>query len=75
MLQSLKKLLADWPQSGWLTDDKGAIYWLRFLISQFRNRAAHIDDLSKSDYDQCFDLVIGRDGILWHFISSTEAGN
>lgn len=72
LLQSLKSLLSNWPKSNWLIDTQGAILALNSLTSSFRNRAAHTDDLSKNDYENCWSLVVGQDGVLWNLILATS---
>jgi hypothetical protein len=71
LLQSLKRLLSDWPRSPWLLDDSGALAALSLVTARFRNRAAHTDELTKADYQACFDLVAGDEGILWTLVSAT----
>jgi hypothetical protein len=44
----------------------------RSLITHFRNRAAHIDELEMDDYVSCRDLVIGSEGRLWKLVVATE---
>ena len=44
------------------------------LIKEYRNPAAHIDELSQKDYEDCRRLVIGTDGMLWRIILATSTG-
>ena len=64
-------LLADWPGSNWMLEPSGLHTSLSTLISKFRNRAAHIDEMDRSEYEACRDLVSGDKGIVWRLILST----
>lgn len=66
------KLTAEWTGSHWLLDPAGMHRSLEELTGRFRNRAAHIDELGRQDYDMCRELVIGGKGILWQLVVSTE---
>jgi hypothetical protein len=72
LIRALFRLLASWPDLRWLTDLKGFCDSVVRLTRDFRNRAAHTDVLTKSDYDSCRDFVIGPNGILWKLIHATE---
>ena len=72
LFRSFTSLTADWIGSHWLWEPKGLHQALTTLTSEFRNRAAHIDELSKEDYAACRDLVIGLDGMLWKLVLATE---
>ena len=50
LFRSFTSLTADWIGSHWLLEPKGLHQALTTLTSEFRNRAAHIDELSKEDY-------------------------
>jgi hypothetical protein len=68
-------LCRDWVESHWILQKTGLSNVLSDLIKNFRNRAAHIDQLSQEDYAACRSLVIGSEGMLWKIIlaTSTEA--
>jgi hypothetical protein len=72
LIEVLRNRLAQWPYSGWLLDRDGALRSLAELTASYRNRAAHLDELTESDYDGCFDLVVGEGGILWNLINATR---
>ena len=57
---------SDWTGSDWILDPHGLYASITQLTRRFRNRAAHIDELSGVDYDLCRDLVMGPDGLLWN---------
>lgn len=66
------QLAATWTGSHWCLDPNGLHETLILLTTNFRNRAAHIDELDKSDYISCRELVIGSKGILWELVVATE---
>lgn len=65
-------LVGQWTDSTWLLEPKGLHLALTELTKNYRNRAAHIDELSKDDYFGCRETVIGNKGIVWKLILSTE---
>jgi len=73
LLNSFLKLIANWPGSHWLLDPSGLHGALASLAVSFRNRAAHIDELSDQDYVRCRELVIGPDRLLWKLVLATES--
>ncbi len=72
LISCFMKLLAQWTGSQWLLDPNGLHRALVSLTMNFRNRAAHIDELGKTDYAACRELVIGDDGALWRLLVATE---
>ena len=72
LLRGFLRLAAEWTGSIWLLDPEGFHHALIVLTTDFRNRAAHIDELGKPDYDGCRELVIGTQGILWRLLVATE---
>lgn len=73
LISSFLKLAGQWTGSHWLLDPNGLHHALSVVTTQFRNRAAHIEELGKQDYTGCRELVIGPDGALWKLVVSTEA--
>jgi len=65
--------MKDWPGANWILDSGGLHASLSSLTKQFRNRAAHTDELSKQDYESCRNLVVGEDGLLWRLVQATQA--
>jgi hypothetical protein len=65
-------ITTEWTGSNWILDLDGLYKSLSLLIKEYRNRAAHIDELSKDDYISCRDLIIGNNGMLWHLLYATE---
>jgi hypothetical protein len=65
-------LTGQWTGSTWLLDPEGLHRALLLLTTSYRNRAAHIDELSKGDYLGCREITIGPEGIVWKLILSSE---
>ncbi len=66
------RLAGECTGSNWLLDPKAFHQSLTVLTTDFRNRAAHIDELGKEDYLSCREHVIGADGVLWNLLLATE---
>ena len=66
------RLASEWTGSNWVLDIEGLNRLLKHLTTTYRNRAAHIDELSKDDYVNCREIVIGSQGIIWELILATE---
>jgi len=45
---------------------------IQALTTNYRNKAAHTDELEEQDYQKCKDLVFGDNGIIWDLILSSE---
>jgi hypothetical protein len=71
LIRAFLHLAADWTGSQWLLDPNGFHPALTSLLTSFRNRAAHIDELGKEDYCACRDFVLGSRGLLWILVLST----
>ena len=71
LIRAFLHVAADWTGSQWLLDPKGFHPALMSLTTNFRNRAAHIDELGKEDYHACRDFVLGSHGLLWKLVLST----
>lgn len=67
-----KTFLLKRPNSNWLIDKSGLVSAIDNLTKNFRNRAAHTDELERTDYDNCKQLVFGDVGIMWELIISTQ---
>lgn len=66
------QLAKEWTGSNWLLDATGFHQSLTHLTTEFRNRAAHIDELGREDYVACRDLTIGAQGIIWQLVVATQ---
>lgn len=67
-----KTFLSKRPNSNWLIDKNGLVSSIDSLTKNFRNKAAHTDELEQSDYENCKQLVFGDTGIMWELIISTQ---
>ena len=72
LIPAFLKLSADWTGSQWLLDPHGLLQALTTLTRDFRNKAAHIDEMREADYRQCRELVMGSEGTLWNLDVSVE---
>jgi hypothetical protein len=72
LLATFFVLCRDWVESHWILQTAGLSRAMSELIKEFRNPAAHIDELSQKDYEDCRRLVIGADGMLWRIILATS---
>lgn len=66
------RLSAAWTGSTWLLLPDGLHSALMQLTETYRNRAAHIDELARSDYVGCREVTIGSSGVVWKLIASSE---
>lgn len=67
-----KSFLNKLPNHNWLIDKSGLCSGIQALTTNYRNKAAHTDELDEQDYLKCKDLVFGNNGIIWDLILSTE---
>ena len=71
IVRAFLQLTGEWVGSNWILDPDSFHKSLLTLTTQFRNRAAHIDELDRDDYLGCRNLVIGEQGVLWQLLDST----
>lgn len=64
-IRAFLELATDWSGSQWLLNPRGLHDAIGSLTAEFRNKAAHLHELNKSDYRRCHELILGPDGILW----------
>jgi hypothetical protein len=72
LLACLGRLYSRWPNARTLMTADDLLGPLGVLRADFRNRAAHLGELTKDDYDRCKELVLGQDGLLWRLIIATQ---
>lgn len=72
LLCALRRTLSRWPDSPWLLHPDGALTVLEQVTARFRNRAVHTDELVQTDFDACFELVLGDQGLMWELLRATE---
>ena len=66
------RLAGEWTGSTWILEPEGLHRALTVLTGNYRNRAAHIDELARSDYVGCREATIGSRGVVWKLVLSTE---
>jgi hypothetical protein len=71
LIGRLRAVVQRWPNSDWLFDVDGGLNVMAGLTSRFRNRAAHIDELTSEDYSAAVELVAGPEGMLWGLVWAT----
>lgn len=71
-IRTFLRLAGNWSGANWILDPAGLHQTIVTLATSFRNRAAHIDELGSADYRRCRELVIGRQGVVWRLVLSTE---
>ncbi len=67
-----KGFLSKLPNHNWIIDKSGLSSGILSLTTNYRNKAAHTDELEEQDYQKCKDLVFGDNGIIWDLILSSE---
>jgi hypothetical protein len=72
LLAAFFALCRDWVESHWILQTNGLHKALGELTNKYRNRAAHIEELSQKDYLDCKSLVIGDKGMLWRIVFATQ---
>lgn len=72
LIRCFLELTRKWTGSTWILDPQGLHYTLAILTAGYRNRAAHIDELSRQDYADCRQHTFGKEGLVWQLVVSTE---
>lgn len=73
LIRGFLRLAASWTGSGWVLDSSRGLHaGLGDLTKKYRNRAAHIEELSADDYAECQRFTLGAEGLLWQLIVATE---
>jgi hypothetical protein len=67
-----KGFLSKLPNHNWIIDKSGLSSGIQALTTNYRNKAAHTDELEERDYQKCKDLVFGDNGIIWDLLLSSE---
>jgi hypothetical protein len=74
LLRAFYELVSQWPQSGWIVDPHGLAAAIERLTREFRNRAAHIEQLVQLDFIKCRSYVRENpDKVIVRLIVSTES--
>jgi hypothetical protein len=72
ILRAFLFLARDWAGSQWVLDPAGLPGVISTVTLQYRNRAAHIDELDENDYRNCREIVAGPNGALWRLVLAVE---
>ena len=72
IIRKFLQLAGNWTDSNWILDPASFYQSLTTLTTNFRNRAAHIDELGEHNYLGCRDLVIGAQGVIWKLVDATR---
>lgn len=67
-----KEFISKRPNSNWLIDKNCLVSAIDTLTHNYRNKAAHTDELEQIDYNNCREFVFGDKGIMWDLIVSTQ---
>ena len=72
LIKTFYEFLADFPYSNWILDKSGLLSAIISISNNFRNKAAHIEELGKDDYFSCKILLLDKSGILWSLNQSVK---
>lgn len=72
LIRALKEVVSNFPQAQWLFPPGPGLDLLNELVTVFRNRAAHTDELSADDFIACRNLVAGSGRLLSQFVDATR---
>lgn len=72
LARTFLRLSANWVGSQWILEPQGLHFVLTTLTKDYRNRAAHTDELSAQDYRQCREMLVGDKGALWKLVVALE---
>ena len=73
LMQAFLRLMGDLSGVQWVLDPHGLPHEITNLTMSFRNKAAHIDELTELDYLRCYKQVAGSHGTLWKLVTSAES--
>lgn len=74
LLRAFYELVSQWPQSSWILDPHGLAVAIERLTREFRNRAAHIEQLVQLDFIKCRSYVRENpDKIIVRLVVSTQS--
>lgn len=71
LLAAFRAVLLPWPLGDWLMSAAGAPAALDAVAMAYRNPAAHTEELTESDYQQCAEFILGGRGVLWSLVAAT----
>lgn len=65
LIISFYDYMSQYPYSNWILDKDGLLYSINLITTNFRNKAAHIEELCKKDFISLRNLLIQKSGVLW----------
>ncbi|APX99729.1 hypothetical protein [Lacinutrix venerupis] len=65
LIKSFYEFLSEYSFSNWILDKDGLLKSLQIVSKEYRNKAAHIEELSKSEFNNCKELLTGESGVIW----------
>ena len=71
LIRALHTVSNSWSGRVWMLDAGGFALDLNLYVKDYRNRAAHTDELARSDFDSCWERLVGGEGTLWQLASAT----
>lgn len=73
LLRAFYEMVNNWPESNWIVDPLGLVPAIERLTTEFRNRAAHIEQLARVDFTTCRAYVReSPDKIIVRLIVATQ---
>jgi hypothetical protein len=72
LTRAFLSLCNTWPDANWILSRDGLHAALTSVTKNFRNPAAHIDELDASHYAACRSSLIGGDGKIWKLMLATR---
>lgn len=72
LLKAMKSLIENWANARWIIDKNGLINSIQLITKDYRNKAAHTEELNGQDYQKCKELIIGKNGTMWNLIMSSK---
>lgn len=73
LLRQFYELINEWPRSSWVIDPVGLPAAIERLTTDFRNRAAHIEQLAELEFTNCSKFVRDNpDKIIVRLVVATE---
>lgn len=72
LMRALKEVISNFPHAEWLLPPGPGLELLDKLITDYRNKAAHTDELSAGDFVACRNLVAGDGRLLENLLEATR---
>ncbi len=72
LLRSFVGLVAMMANKQWILAKDGLLASLNRATTKYRNPAAHLESMSRHDYLECREFLIGLGGVLWILLNATR---